>query len=112
MAALTLQVIPASGVAPTTTAAAGGGDTVTPTGLTDDRCMLQVTNGGGSPINVTLADPYTTPAGNAGTTVPVAVAAGATKLIALPIGAINPANGQVAISYSAVTSVTVAALRR
>lgn len=113
MAALTIQNIAAAGAVVSTTAAAGGGDTVQPpAGAADDRCFLQVTNGGGSSINVTIADPGFTPASNAGSPTVVAVAASATKLIALPPGAVNPANGLISISYSAVTSVTVAALRR
>lgn len=112
MAQLTLQVIPAAGLAPATVAASVGGDTVAPTSNIDDRCMLQVTNGGGSSINVTINDPGVTGAGNPGTATPIAVAAAATKLIALPPGAINTATGLISISYSGVTTVTVAALRR
>jgi len=112
MANLALQNIAATGSVVSTSSAAAGGDTVTPASANDDRCFLQVTNGGGSSINVTVTDPGVTPAGNAGSSVVVAVAASATKLIALPPGAINPANGQIAIAYSAVASVTVAALRR
>lgn len=111
MAALTIQAVPAAGLALATTAASGG-DTVAPSGPNDDRCFLYVNNGGGSSITVSLADPGTTPAGNAGTVTPVSVAAGAFKLIALPPGAINPATGTIAITYSATATVTVAALRR
>lgn len=112
MANIPFQVVTPAGFTPSTQAAAVGGDTVQPSGPNDDRCMLQVTNGGGSSINVTINDPGLTPAGNAGSPVVVAVAAAATKLIALPPGAINPATGLISISYSGVTTVTVAALRR
>lgn len=112
MALLALQNIQAAGSVVTTSSAAVGGDTVAPASYSDDRCFLQVTNGGGSSINVTISDPGKTAAGNSGTTAPVAVAAAATKVIALNPGAIDPATGLVSISYSGVTSVTVAALRR
>lgn len=112
MAQITMQNLPAAGLVPSTVAASGGGDYVVPARADDDRGFLMVTNGGGSPINVTIADPGTTAAGNSGSPTAVAVAASATKLIALSPGAINPANGQIAITYSAVTSVTVAYVRR
>jgi len=111
MALLTLQQIGAGGSTITTSSAAAGGDTVQPTSLTDDRCFLQVTTSGTS-TNVTIADPGVTGAGNPGSTTPVALGATATKLIAIPTGAINPANGLASITYSAVTGVTVAFVRR
>lgn len=111
MALLPLQVIGAAGLAVSTSSAAAGGDTVALTANNDDRCFLQVTTSG-TATNVTIADPGTTGAGNPGTTTPIALGATATKLIALPPGAVNTATGQVSITYSAVTGVSVAALRR
>lgn len=112
MALLTLQSMVAAGLAPTTVAATGGGDTVALASATDDRSFLQVTNGGGSPITVTLADPGATPAGNTATAPANSVAAGATKLFPLNPALVNPSTGVISISYSAVTTVTVAAVRR
>lgn len=112
MALLALQSIVAAGLAPTTTSAAAGGDTVALASATDDRSYLQVTNGGGSPITVTLADPGVTPAGNSGTATAQSVAAGATKLFPLNPALVNASTGVISISYSAVTTVTVAAIRR
>lgn len=112
MALLTLQTIVAAGLAPTTTAAAGGGDTVALASATDANSFLQVTNGGGSPITVTLADPGATPAGNTTTAPANSVAAGATKLFPLNPALVNPSTGVINVTYSAVTSVTVAAIRR
>jgi len=112
MALLTLQTMTASGLVPTAVSATGGGDTVALAGPTDDRSYLQVINGGGSPITVTLADPGATPAGNTTTAPAVSVAAGATKLFPLNPALINASTGLISISYSAVTSVTVAAIRR
>lgn len=109
MAVLSLQTITASGLTPSYTTAAAGGDKVS---LGASNIFLHVKNGGGSSITVTL----TTQANNyKGLTVPdrtVTVGTAAEKMI----GPIDPAlhgdtNNQVNIAYSAVTSVTVAALR-
>jgi hypothetical protein len=112
MALLTLQPMVAVGLAPTTTAAAGGGDTVALASATDVGSFLQVTNGSGSPITVTLVDPGATPAGNTTTAPANSVAAGATKLFPLYPSLVNPSTGLINITYSAVTTVTVAAIRR
>jgi len=112
MALLTLQTMTAAGLAPTTVAASGGGDTVALASATDDRSFLQVTNGGASSITVTITDPGLTPAGNAATNPTVTVAAAATKNIPLAPALVNASTGVISISYSATTSVTVAAIRR
>lgn len=79
------------------------------------RVFLQVVNGGGSPITVTIATPVTTDVGGSLTVGPraVTVAASATKLI----GPINPAiygqpsgsanAGRAQVTYSSATTVTV-----
>lgn len=112
MALLAVQSMTAAGLTPATVSAAGGGDTVALASSTDDRTFLFVNNGGGSPITVTVADPGATPAGNAGTPPAISVAAAAVKYIPIPFAAINATTGLVAITYSAVTTVTVAAIRR
>lgn len=112
MALLTLYTMTAAGLVPTTVSATGGGDTVALASATDDRSFLQVTNGSGSPITVTLADPGATPAGNTTTAPAVSVAAGATKLFPLNPALVNPATGVINIAYSSATTVTVVAIRR
>jgi hypothetical protein len=112
MALLALQSMTAAGLAPATVSAAGGGDTVALASSTDDRSFLEVINGGGSPITVTVADPGATPAGNPATVTPISVAASATKLIPLSPNSVNTSTGVISITYSAVTTVTVAAVRR
>jgi hypothetical protein len=88
--------------------AAVGPDTVA---SPDQDTTLVVFNGGGAPINVTISDPGSTPAGNAGTTVARAVAAGALGFF--PIGPANTdSTGVATVTYSAVTSVRVVAVRR
>jgi hypothetical protein len=112
MALLTLQTMTATGLVPATVSAAVGGDTVALASATDDRSFLEVINGSASPIMVTLADPGSTPAGNTTTAPANSVAAGATKLFPLLPALVNPSTGLINITYSAVTTVTVAAIRR
>jgi hypothetical protein len=110
--AITSQTITAAGLTYTTAAASGGGDTATLASATDVGSMLIVKNGGGSPITVTIADPGTTPAGNTTTAPANSVAAGATAIFPLLPAQVNASTGSIAITYSAVTSVTVAVVRR
>lgn len=107
MATLTAQAITAAGVTPTFVAAAGGGDGVPVSG--GQKAFLRVKNGSGSPINVTLLDPGSTPLGvaNGGKVVAVPATTG-DVLIALNPNVLNAATGNVEWSYSAVTTVTVA----
>lgn len=103
MATLTPQQIAQAGIVPSYAAAAVGGDKVQPIA----GSYIEVINGSGGSINVTLDSVAPS---NYGTDIDVivAVAAGARKKI--PVG--NAArfagpDGLVAITYSAVTSVTV-----
>ena len=90
-------------------AAAGGDQFANPRGT----ALLYVKNGGGSSINVTLTAQITTrPADGAYPSMTVAnnvvaVAAGAEKVIGPIPSAFNDGNGNVQVTYSAVTSVTV-----
>lgn len=105
MAALTLQVLPPGGAESTLTAAESGGDTC-PAG---PGIFLEVANGSGSPVTVTLATPGTVE-GLAIDDREVAVPAGETWKI--PVGRIFAgADGQAAITYSSATDVTVGAFR-
>jgi hypothetical protein len=110
MAAIAVTSIPyPSGNAPAFVAANAGGDTVVP----GDRTRLIVRNGSGASINVTIpAFPATLPHGAAMPALVVAVPAGGEKWIGPLSGSqfANPANGLVAVQYSAVTTVTVAAI--
>lgn len=112
MALLPNQTITAAGLTPTTVAASAGGDTIAPASSADDRTMLYVNNGSGASITVTVADPGKTAAGNSGTAPAITVAAGAVMFIPISTGQISPSTGLASITYSAVTTVTVAAVRR
>lgn len=84
--------------------------------INDGQTFFVVTNGGASPITVTVEVQRTSIAvPGLGTVtfadIPVTVAAGATKWIAVPKGPYNDSNGRAQVTYSAVTSVTVGAVR-
>lgn len=113
MALLTLQQMTSAGLSPTFVSASGGGDTVALTGNNDDRCYLRVKNASGSPVTVTVTDPSVSAAGNAAANSTFVVAA-TTGDVSWPLhpGLINTSTGLISISYSATTSLTVAAIRR
>ena len=107
MALLTTQQMTSAGAAITLTAATGGGDTAD---ISNGRTFLWVQNAGAGSINVTLTTPGTVDGDLTVGDRVVAVPNGATgdRLI----GPLNPAvyGGIVAIAYSGVSSVTIAAV--
>lgn len=114
MADLPVSAPSVAGVNLNPAAASSGGDAIL---NTRGDVFLYVTNGGGSSINVTLAAVQTTrpadgtfPASTFGNQV-VAVPNGQSRLIGPIPPAFNDANGKVQVTYSSVTSVTVAAFR-
>lgn len=116
MAVLTVVDVTEAGVTDGAASAAGGGDSFA--NPDDERTILCVINGGGSPITVTIT-PQTTAApgvpgygdltkGNGGGS----VTNGTRKFFGpFPARTYNDANGRVLVTYSGVTSVTVAVLR-
>jgi hypothetical protein len=109
LATLVVQPVARVGVAPTYAACTGGGDAA-PVG---DRNWIQVKNGSGAPITVTVA---TNPSGGA----PFAGTALATESFSVPAttGDIvygpltpqlfaDPTTGMATITYSGVTSLTI-----
>lgn len=108
MAVLTVREPNIDGVNPGYVPAAGGGDEFT----VDDDTVLSVRNGGGASINVTLvstagAEPGIAPANKVD-----AVPAGEERDIRIkPSSRFRNANGRCQVTYSAVTSVTVAVRR-
>jgi hypothetical protein len=109
VATLTTQQITFPATEITLAAAAGGGDKVRPDA--GDRTFLWVKNGGGSSITVTVAVPGST-YGQANPDVAETVDASGEALIAIPHAVADPTTGLADITYSGVTSVTVAAVRR
>lgn len=109
MATLTVQEVTRAGAILTYAAAAGGGDKFAPTIDT----WLRVINGGGGSITVTVVTPNTLVSDVAIGDVAVSVGAGVTKDIG-PFPAelfANPTDGLADVTYSGVTTVTVAAVK-
>lgn len=107
MAQLTVQQITQEGLAAAFVAASGGGDSYQP----NPHTFLAVKNGSGSSINVTIAttaEEYGEPIDD----IVVAVPAGDTVFLGpfQPGEVAQPDTGLADITYSAVTTVTVAAL--
>lgn len=107
MATLSYQQANIQGAAYATSAANVGGDKVAP----HSRGAVIVENGSGSSITVTIAVPGNDKYGQARPDIPVTVAAGASKIIGpFPADLASDVDGLVAITYSDVTTVTVAAV--
>jgi len=107
MANITPVQVTADGAAAYTAAAAsGGGDTVI--NATTNTSLI-VVNGGGSSITITFTGVTASNHGVVDNPTRT-VAAGKTQIIPIPDYVIN-SSSQVAVAYSAVTSVTVGAIK-
>ncbi|WP_405883669.1 hypothetical protein OG747_36805 [Streptomyces sp. NBC_01384] len=108
MALLPVQAVVAAGLTPTMASAAAGGDKVP---LGSANTWIEVANGGGSSVTVTVTVQNNT---YKGLTLPnrtVTVAASASAKIPLDASLHGDNNNQASIGYSGVTSVTVGAFR-
>ena len=106
MAALTTQVVSASGIAPTYTQVTAA-DTFSP----GDHVFLHIKNGGGSPTTATITTPGTVD-GLAISDLPVTVPAAGERMIGpLPARTFAKSDGQADLVCSPTTTVTVAVLR-
>lgn len=108
MATLAPQTVNAAGLAASYAAATGGGDAFSP----DDRTIVHVKNGGGSPITATFATPGLV-GGLAIADATGSVPAGGDRFFG-PFPASlyqDPVTNLCTLTYSGVTSVTVAVLR-
>lgn len=113
MAVLTVQDLNLAGIAPAYVAAAAGGDTFKPRG--GRAAIIHVKNGGAGAITATVNDPTSVAPASAATFDPdvaVSVPAGGERVITLsPIDRFTDVNGDVAVAYSGVTTVTVGVFR-
>lgn len=111
MAALTLHNVSPSGAQVTYAAASGGGDTV----RAGARTFISVRNAGGGSVTVTVNDTKSQAPAGASEFDPdlsVVVAPSTEKVIGpLPAERFANASGLVEVTYSGVSSVTVAALK-
>lgn len=107
MATLAIQSIDKDGLNPTYAAAAVGGDKVNP----GPGVYIEVVNGAGAPINVTLVTPGTVE-GDAIADRVVAVTNAQRRKIRVGDEYANPSDsGLAAITYSDVTTITVGAFK-
>lgn len=106
MATYTAEAMTVAGTALTSRSAASG-DKIVP----DDNLFLIVTNGGGSSINLTVTVSGNNSYGEANPDPVRAIANGATKAVKLLREWADPADGLIALTWSATTSVTYYVVR-
>lgn len=107
MAALAIQEASLAGLNPAFVAASAGGDTF----ANDGKTYLHVKNAGAAAVTATVNSIKPCDQGSDHDAV-VSVPAGGERLIGpFPPGRFNDPNGAAAVTYSDVTSVTVAAVR-
>jgi hypothetical protein len=94
-----------------TAAAAGTSNTISASDIGNKGCLINIINGSGGSINVTLEDPTTTAVGNAGTEVAQAVANSADRWFKVTPKHVDPATGVATVTLSSATSVTYKLLR-
>jgi hypothetical protein len=111
MALITVTSVPGQSKVTITPAAVSASDTIAASDIGQNGVILNVINGGGGSINVTIADPNTTAVGNAGTTTAQAVANGTNGFFRILPGHVNPATGVATVAYSGTTSVTYTAIK-
>lgn len=111
MALITVSSVPGQSAVNVTAAAVASSDTIAAADIGDRGVLLQVINGGGGSINVTIADPNTTAVGNAGTTTAQAVANGTDRWFRILPAHVNPSTGLATVAYSGTTSVTYKAIK-
>jgi hypothetical protein len=110
MALLTVTTLSAAG-ALTNLAAVNTTDTISASDIGDRGVILDVNNGAGAPITVTISDVGLTPAGNVGTPLVVTVTNATRKRIFVGPKNVNPATGVATLTYSSATTITAEAFR-
>jgi hypothetical protein len=108
MATVTPVVPTAAGTTFAYAAASGGGDSIAVGTTAGRKVVFFVKNGDASSITVTLAGAVNCSLGSTHNVV-ITVPGTTEKEIVVPAHTINQTTGNVAVTYSAVTSVTVAA---
>jgi uncharacterized protein YaiE (UPF0345 family) len=104
MALLAAATATLAGTNPGFVAAGAGGDTF----QVNSNSFLHVRNASGGSITVTVVVPGNTEFGIAQPDPTVSVPAAGDRIISLRPGLVDPATGLAGVTYSAVTSVTVA----
>lgn len=109
MALLTTQDVVFAGLTPSYAACTGGGDTFT----ADNDTFIHVKNGSAGALTVTITPQATSVGGQAITPIAVSIPAGQERMIGPfpPAFFNNPSTGVGSITYSGVTSLTIAVIR-
>jgi hypothetical protein len=111
MTAMVVSNVPGQTAVNVTGTAVTSSDTLTASDIGYNGVLLQVINGSGSSINVTISDPGKTAVGNVGTTTPQAVAAGTDRWFRILPAHVDPIAGTATVAYSSITTVTYKAMR-
>lgn len=111
MALITVASVPGQAATTVAPLAVALSDTIAGGDIGDRGVLLQVINGSGGSINVTISDPNQTLVGNPGTTSAQAVAAGTDRWFRILPAHVNQSTGVATVAYSAITTVTYKALR-
>lgn len=111
MAAMVVSNVPGQTKVIVAGTAVSSSDTLTASDLGTNGVLLQVINGGGGSINVTISDPGTTAVGNVGTTAAQAVANGTDGWFRILPQHAALVSGLATVAYSGTTSVTYKAFR-
>lgn len=111
MALITVSSVPGQSAVNVAPLAVSSSDTIAASDIGGSGVLLQVINGSGGSINVTISDPNTTAVGNAGTTTPQPVANSTDRWFRILPGHVNPATGLATVAYSGTTTVTYKAIK-
>jgi hypothetical protein len=106
-----LTAVSVTSVATTVTPnAVTSSDTISQSDIGTDGALLNIINGSGSSMTVTISDPGLTGVGNAGTPSAQTVGAGADRWFRISPGHVGPA-GVATITNSATTTITYKLIR-
>lgn len=107
-----LTAVSVTGTATTVAAAAvSTSDTISASDIGTRGCLLNVINGAGAPINVTLVDPGTTAAGNTTTAPAQAVANATDRWFLISPALVNLATQLATVTFSSATTITYKLIR-
>lgn len=110
MAAMVVSNVPAQTKVTVAGTAVTSSDTLTAGQVGSNGVLLNVINGGGSPINVTIVDPGKSAAGNAATAAVQAVANATDGWFRVTPAHVDPVSGVATVTYSGTTTVTYKAI--
>jgi hypothetical protein len=111
MALITVTSVPGQSKVTVAGAAVALTDTIAAADIGTNGVLLQVINGAGAPITVTISDPNTTAVGNVGTTTAQSVANATDGWFRILPGHVNPATGVATVTYSSITTITYKAFK-